>query len=98
MTPQETFSNQLRVPVQQTHFEIQIDTTSASTSNINFDLEFSKIKDTTSVQNSRNPLIKILVKKSMRHIVSNSNVETTYAGTKPLTSWSNNETCNIIHL
>jgi hypothetical protein len=31
--------------------------------NINFDLKFSKIKDGTDVQNPKDPLIKILVKK-----------------------------------
>jgi hypothetical protein len=41
--------------------------------NINFDLEFSKIKNRTDVQKSKNPLIKILVKKSMKQIASNLN-------------------------
>ena len=50
--------------------------------NINFGLEFSKIKDRTDVQNSKNPLIKVVVKKSMKQIASNSNVENTKARTK----------------
>jgi hypothetical protein len=47
--------------------------------NINFDLEFSIIKDGTEVQISKNPLIKILVKKWMKQIASNSNVKNTQA-------------------
>jgi hypothetical protein len=47
--------------------------------NLDFDLEFSKITDRTDVQNSKIPLIKILVKKSMKQIASNSNVDNTQA-------------------
>jgi hypothetical protein len=47
--------------------------------NINFDLEFSKNKDRTDIQNSKNPFIKILVQKPMKETASNSNVENTYA-------------------
>jgi glycerol-3-phosphate dehydrogenase len=53
--------------------------------NINFDHEVSKIKDRTTAQSSRNPLIKILVKESMKQSASDSNVENTYTGTRPLT-------------
>jgi hypothetical protein len=48
------------------HLKIRIDTSNCINFNINFDLEFSKIKDRTDIQNSKNPLIKILVKKSMK--------------------------------
>jgi hypothetical protein len=78
-TLQETSSNQRRSPVQPMHLKIRIDTNNCINFNINFDLEFSKIKGRTDVQNSKNPLIKILVKKSMRQIASNSNVENTQA-------------------
>jgi hypothetical protein len=46
---------------------------------MNFDLEFSKIKDGTDVQNSNDPLIKVLVKKLMKQIASNSKIENTQA-------------------
>ena len=64
------------------HLKIRIDTNNIINFNINFDLEFSNIKDRTDVQNSKNPLIKILVKKSMRQIASNSKDENTQAWTK----------------
>ena len=82
MTLQETSSNQRRSPVQPMHLKIQIDTTTASTSTNTSILNSQKIKDGTDVQNSKNPLIKILVKKSMKQIASNSNVENTQARTK----------------
>jgi hypothetical protein len=47
--------------------------------NINFDLEFSKIKNRINVQNSKNPLINCFAKEPMEQIASISNVENTYA-------------------
>jgi hypothetical protein len=41
-----------------------------------FNLEFSKVKDRTNVQNSKNPLIKNLVKMFMKQIASNLNAKT----------------------
>jgi hypothetical protein len=41
---------------------------------IDFDLEFSKIKYRTDAQNSRNLVMRILVEKSMKQIASHSNL------------------------
>jgi hypothetical protein len=68
MTLQETSSNQQR-PAQPMSLKIQINTTMAALNgmkfNINIDLEFSK--DRKNVQNSMHPLIKILLKKLVKH-------------------------------
>jgi hypothetical protein len=42
-------------------------------------LNSQKVKDRTNIQNSINPWIKILVKKSMKQIASYSKVENTHA-------------------
>ena len=64
------------------HLKIRIDTTIASTSTQTSILNSQKLRTEQMSKNSKNPLIKIVVKKSMKQIASNSNVENTQAWTK----------------
>jgi hypothetical protein len=78
MTLQETSSNQRSSPVQPMRFGHN----SCINFNINFDLEFSKIKDRANVQNSKDPSVKIhdkKLQKPMEQIASDSNDENTHA-------------------
>jgi hypothetical protein len=79
MKLQETSSNQRRIPVQPMHLKVPFYT---KLHQLPHKPRSWILKEGTDVQNSKNPLIDVLVKKSMKQIASNLNVENTQTRTK----------------